>query len=58
VGEGRRSRGNVVAHRTLIQLHATLELPGIAALAGPVAVRAVKRGMGANLAALKAILER
>ena len=42
---------------TLLELHATVELPGIAALAGPLAVRAVKRGMDANLAALKAILE-
>jgi uncharacterized protein YndB with AHSA1/START domain len=43
---------------TLIRLHATIELAGIAALAGPLAVRAVKRGMDANLATLKVILER
>jgi uncharacterized membrane protein len=44
--------------RTIVQLHATVELAGIAGLAGPIAVRAVKRGMDANLATLKAILER
>ena len=43
---------------TLLELHATVELSGIAGLAGPLAVRAVKRGMDANLAALKATLER
>jgi uncharacterized protein YndB with AHSA1/START domain len=46
------------ADRTLIQLHATFELDGVAALAGPFAVRGVKRGMDANLAALKTLLER
>ena len=43
---------------TLLELHATVELSGIAGLAGPLAVRAVKRGMDANLATLKATLER
>ena len=43
---------------TLLELHATVELSGIAGLAGPLAVRAVKRGMDANLATLKAALER
>jgi hypothetical protein len=36
----------------------TIELDGIAAIAGPFAVRGVKRGMDTNLAALKTILER
>jgi uncharacterized protein YndB with AHSA1/START domain len=43
---------------TTVHLHATVELSGIAALAGGIAVRGVKRGMDANLATLKAILER
>jgi hypothetical protein len=38
-----------------LELHATIELAGIA---GPFAVRGVKRGMDANLAALRTILER
>ncbi|MGZ6696915.1 MAG: SRPBCC family protein [Solirubrobacteraceae bacterium] len=46
------------AGATLLELHATVELSAIAGLAGPLAVRAVKRGMDANLAALKANLER
>jgi hypothetical protein len=41
-----------------VQLDGTIELAGIAAIAGPLAVRAVKRGMDANLAALKIILGR
>jgi hypothetical protein len=41
-----------------VQLHGTIGLAGIAAIADPLAVRAVKRGMDANLAALKTILER
>ena len=43
---------------TTVHLRATVELSGIAALAGGIAVRGVKRGMDANLATLKAILER
>jgi uncharacterized protein YndB with AHSA1/START domain len=43
---------------TLVELHATIEFDRIAAIAGPFAVRGVKRGMDANLAALKTILER
>ena len=43
---------------TFVELHATVDFDGIATLAGPLAVRAVKRGMDANLAALKAMLER
>jgi hypothetical protein len=42
---------------TVVELHATIELDGVAAIAGPFAVRGVKRGMDANLAALKTILE-
>jgi uncharacterized protein YndB with AHSA1/START domain len=42
---------------TRLELHATVELDGLAAIAGPLAVRGVKRGMDANLSALKAILE-
>jgi uncharacterized protein YndB with AHSA1/START domain len=43
---------------TRLELDATVDLSGLAGLAGPLAVRAVKRGMDANLAALKAHLER
>lgn len=42
---------------TLLELDAEVKLPGPAALLGPVAARGVKRGVDANLAALKAILE-
>jgi uncharacterized protein YndB with AHSA1/START domain len=53
-----RYRFSPDARGTLVELHATIELDGIAAIAGPFAVRGVKRGMDANLAALKTILER
>jgi hypothetical protein len=53
-----RYRFSPDATATLVQLHGTIELAGIAAIAGPLAVRAVKRGMDANLAALKIILGR
>jgi ligand-binding SRPBCC domain-containing protein len=42
---------------TTITLSAEVELPGIAPLLGPLAARAVKRGVDANFATLKAILE-
>jgi carbon monoxide dehydrogenase subunit G len=42
---------------TLLQLDAELELEGPAALLGPVAARAVKRGVDDNFAELKRILE-
>lgn len=53
-----RYRFSPDARGTLVELHATIELAGIATIAGPFAVRGVKRGMDANLAALKTILER
>jgi hypothetical protein len=43
--------------QTLVQLDAGLELDGPAALLGPLAGRAVKRGVDDNLAELKGILE-
>jgi uncharacterized membrane protein len=43
--------------QTLVQLDAVLELDGPAALLGPLAGRAVKRGVDDNLAELKRILE-
>jgi len=43
---------------TLLQLDAEVELPGIAALAGPLARRAVKTGVDDNFATLKDALER
>ena len=42
---------------TLLELDAEVELPGAAALAGPLARRAVKRGVDGNFATLKGILE-
>ena len=42
---------------TIIHLDAGVELPGVAAVLGPLAARAVKRGVDANLAALKLTLE-
>jgi uncharacterized protein YndB with AHSA1/START domain len=42
---------------TLVTLLADVELPGLAALAGPVATHAIKRGVDANLATLRSILE-
>ena len=42
---------------TGIVLDAAVELQGVAALVGPLAARAVKRGVDDNLARLKALLE-
>jgi hypothetical protein len=42
---------------TLVTLTGEVELSGVAALAGPLATHAVKRGVDANLATLKSILE-
>jgi uncharacterized protein YndB with AHSA1/START domain len=42
---------------TLVELDGDVELPGIAALARPLARRAVKRGVDDNLATLKRVLE-
>jgi ligand-binding SRPBCC domain-containing protein len=42
---------------TVIHLDATVELPGVAAVLGPLAARAVRRGVDANFAALKLTLE-
>jgi uncharacterized protein YndB with AHSA1/START domain len=42
---------------TILELDATVDLAGLAALAGPLAGRAVKRGVDANLATLKRIQE-
>lgn len=42
---------------TVVHLDATLELPGVAAVLGPLAARGVRRGVDANLAALKVTLE-
>lgn len=42
---------------TIVTLDAEVELEGVAALAAPLARRAVKRGVDDNLAALKQILE-
>jgi hypothetical protein len=41
-----------------VERHAVINLDGIAAIAGPLAVHAAKQGMDANLPALKTILER
>jgi hypothetical protein len=43
--------------RTLIELHADVELSGIAGALGPLASRVVKRGVDSNFADLKHILE-
>ena len=42
---------------TVVHLDATVELGGAAAFLGPLAARAVKRGVDANFAALKRTLE-
>ena len=42
---------------TVIHLDASVELPGATAVLGPIAARAVRRGVDANLAALKHELE-
>ena len=42
---------------TLLTLLGEVELSGLAALAGPAARHAVKRGVDANLATLRSILE-
>jgi uncharacterized protein YndB with AHSA1/START domain len=42
---------------TRLDLHGEVELAGPASLLGPIAGRAIKRGVDANLASLKAILE-
>jgi carbon monoxide dehydrogenase subunit G len=42
---------------TVVHLDATVELTGVAAALGPLAVRAVKRGVDANFASLKGLLE-
>jgi carbon monoxide dehydrogenase subunit G len=42
---------------TVVHLDATVELPGVAAVLGPLAARRVRRGVDANFAALKRILE-
>jgi carbon monoxide dehydrogenase subunit G len=43
---------------TVIELDAEVELPGLAELVAPLAGRAIKRGVDANLATLKQLLER
>jgi Polyketide cyclase / dehydrase and lipid transport len=43
---------------TRVDLHGEVELGGPASLLGPLAARAVKRGVDANLASLKSIVER
>jgi Polyketide cyclase / dehydrase and lipid transport len=52
-----RYRLSAEPEATLLALDAEVKLPGPAALLGPVAARGVKRGVDANLAALRAILE-
>ena len=42
---------------TVVHLDASVELPGATAVLGPLAARGVKRGVDANLAALKRTLE-
>jgi carbon monoxide dehydrogenase subunit G len=42
---------------TVVHLDASVELPGVAAALGPLAARGVRRGVDANFAALKRILE-
>jgi carbon monoxide dehydrogenase subunit G len=42
---------------TVVDLEARVELPGVAAMLGPLAARAVRRGVDANFAALKRTLE-
>jgi uncharacterized protein YndB with AHSA1/START domain len=42
---------------TVVHLDASVEVPGVAAMLGPLAARAVRRGVDANFAALKRTLE-
>lgn len=42
---------------TIVHLDARVELPGIAGAFGPLAARGIRRGVDANFAALKRILE-
>ncbi len=42
---------------TVIRLDASVELPGAVAVLGPLAARGVRRGVDANFAALKRVLE-
>jgi uncharacterized protein YndB with AHSA1/START domain len=42
---------------TVVHLNASVELPGLAAVLGPLAARGVRRGVDANFAALKRTLE-
>jgi uncharacterized protein YndB with AHSA1/START domain len=42
---------------TVVHLDATVELPGVPGVLGPLAARRVRRGVDANFAALKRILE-
>jgi uncharacterized protein YndB with AHSA1/START domain len=43
---------------TLVSLHADVRIAGAASLLGPLAAQAIKRGVNANLATLRHILER
>jgi hypothetical protein len=43
---------------TVVHLDASVDLPGVTAVLGPLAARAIRRGVDANLAALKQLLER
>jgi carbon monoxide dehydrogenase subunit G len=43
---------------TLVRLHADVRVGGAASLLGPLAAQAIKRGVDANLATLRDILER
>ena len=51
------SHGHPEGGATVVHLAADVELPGIAGALGPLAARAVKRGVDANFATLKQILE-
>ena len=42
---------------TIVHLNASVELAGVAAVLGPLAARAVRRGVDANFTALKRTLE-
>jgi uncharacterized protein YndB with AHSA1/START domain len=52
-----RYRLSTESGATVVRLDAEFELEGAAALLGPVAARAVRRGVDDNFAALKGILE-
>jgi uncharacterized protein YndB with AHSA1/START domain len=52
-----RYRFEPVDGGTRITLEAEVELTGLAAISGPLAARVVKRGVDANFAALRSILE-